>query len=527
MRITHEFTMALDRQGVAPIVDVVQGDSNTRAIAVTLTAGGAAFEPPEGTTASVAFRKPDGKKGWYDKLPDGANACSVAGNVVTAVLAPEALTVAGKVDVVIILQDQLLNQLSTFNFVLQVEKNPAAGGAVSNNYYNYTTMAEVNTAIDTFFAQAEADRISFEKKVEDVQSAFQEETTDKVVAVQEEIEKVSPAIVCEPSGEVITVHDTADRPLRGLTLYGKTTQNGSPTPDAPIDLVSAGDVGSIGVSVCGKNLIDADAMLNSVFTKDTEGIYHLSSPASGASWRFPNPIPANTPIHFKFYDLKGHNANSAALFSIEKIFTDGTSTGGDWCGVSGNFTNEVTILRDKAIRSIIIRAYNPSADFYCNFSAVQAEIGRTATEYEPYKGQTLTVSTPNGLPGVPVTNGGNYTDATGQRWICDEIDLAKGVYVKRIGKIASYAGETIPGAYMSTTGELSDGAAVLYALSAAIETALDTDTLESYAALHSNKPNATVYTDCNAGVKFEYIADTKAYIDNKFAELAAAIVANT
>ena len=334
-------------------------------------------------------------------------------------------------------------------------------------------------------------------------------------------------IVCDESGSVINVSDASKRKMQGLTLYGKTTQNGSPTPDAPVDLVSAGDGGSIGVSVCGKNLIDADAMQNSYFTKDANGVYHLSSAMVGAVWNFPNPIPPNTPIHFKFYDLAGYNANSDALFYITKIFTDGTSAGGDWLGVRGSFTNEITILRDKALRAITIYPYNPSADYYCNFSAVQAEIGRTATEYEPYKGQTLTVSTPNGLPGVPVTNGGNYTDASGQRWVSDEIDFAKGVYVKRIGKIASYAGETIPGAYMSTTGELSDGAAVLYALLAAIETALDTDTLESYAALHSNKPNTTVYTDCNAGVKFEYIADTKAYIDNKFAELAAAIVANT
>lgn len=45
--------------------------------------------------------------------------------------------------------------------------------------------------------------------------------------------------------------------------------------------------------------------------------------------------------------------------------------------------------------------------------------------------QTLPVSTPNGLPGIPVTSGGNYTDADGQQWICDEIDFARGKYVQR------------------------------------------------------------------------------------------------
>ena len=45
--------------------------------------------------------------------------------------------------------------------------------------------------------------------------------------------------------------------------------------------------------------------------------------------------------------------------------------------------------------------------------------------------QTITLPTPNGLPGIPVTSGGNYTDENGQRWICDEIDLTRGVRVQR------------------------------------------------------------------------------------------------
>ena len=49
--------------------------------------------------------------------------------------------------------------------------------------------------------------------------------------------------------------------------------------------------------------------------------------------------------------------------------------------------------------------------------------------------QTLTLQTPNALPGIPVTSGGNYTDENGQQWVCDEVDLARGVYVQRVTKI--------------------------------------------------------------------------------------------
>ena len=48
--------------------------------------------------------------------------------------------------------------------------------------------------------------------------------------------------------------------------------------------------------------------------------------------------------------------------------------------------------------------------------------------------QTLTLQTPNALPGIPVTSGGNYTDENGQQWVCDEVDLARGVYVQRVTK---------------------------------------------------------------------------------------------
>ena len=50
------------------------------------------------------------------------------------------------------------------------------------------------------------------------------------------------------------------------------------------------------------------------------------------------------------------------------------------------------------------------------------------------KTQTLTLPTPNGLPGIPVTSGGNYTDPQGQQWVCDEVDLERGVKVQRVGK---------------------------------------------------------------------------------------------
>ena len=104
------------------------------------------------------------------------------------------------------------------------------------------------------------------------------------------------------TGNPISVDDAFPAPLCGLTVYGKSTQDGTPTPDAPVPIVSTGDGGSITVTLSDGN-------------------------------------------------------------------------------------------------------------------------GKT---------QTLTLPTPNGLPGIPVTSGGNYTDQNGQQWVCDEVDLERGVRVQRI-----------------------------------------------------------------------------------------------
>ena len=55
------------------------------------------------------------------------------------------------------------------------------------------------------------------------------------------------------TGNPLSVDDAFAAPLCGLTVYGRSTQAGTPTPDAPVPIVSAGDSGSVAVKVTGKN----------------------------------------------------------------------------------------------------------------------------------------------------------------------------------------------------------------------------------------------------------------------------------
>ena len=181
------------------------------------------------------------------------------------------------------------------------------------------------------------------------------------------------------------------------------------------------------------------------------------------------------------------------------------------------------------------------------------------------KTQTLTLPTPNGLPGIPVTSGGNYTDSTGQQWVCDEINLERGVRVQRVYKVdvdgenvkfeqaGDYANLALNGipialivrgqqtyAISTFTGllwfyntnsrflyliaaNISDQlnasckkqlGKVYYALATPIETPLTPAELSAYKALTAYGPDTVVQAGDGAGVKLDYQRDVNLVIKN-------------
>lgn len=67
---------------------------------------------------------------------------------------------------------------------------------------------------------------------------------------------------------------------------------------------------------------------------------------------------------------------------------------------------------------------------------------------------------------------------------------------------------------------------ILYPLEEPIVTELSSEEVQKILALHTNKPNTTIWNDQDAEMQVTYVADTKNYIDNKFKELNDAIVAS-
>lgn len=119
-------------------VEAVQNDCNCRSVQAHLFDGRKPWPVPAGATAAVAYRKPDGTKGWYDTLADGSPAISIHGNSVAVILAAQMLTTPGKIQTALVFTDAQLNQLTTFPFIVSVEENPFVGAEKSEDYIRLT-----------------------------------------------------------------------------------------------------------------------------------------------------------------------------------------------------------------------------------------------------------------------------------------------------------------------------------------------------------------------------------------------------
>ncbi|MBR5302820.1 MAG: hypothetical protein IKU38_08300 [Clostridia bacterium] len=460
-------------------------------------------------------------------------------------------------------------------------------------------IGEIDGAFDSEVAEGEAaleaagaaQQAAIENKGKNTLNDIPEGWTQLDADVKSLKETKADAIVCEKSGEIVSVDDASDKALRGLKIFGKTTQDGTPTPAAPVPLVSIGEGGSVTVYARGRNLFNISNL-----TSTSVGV--TSSEFDGEKLRvFSNSAATYSGVRVtnELHLLKGQKYTFSA--HIESI-----ASGTPGLALRNTSTKRYSSRKETTTPGQMVLTYTPSNDedvwlcVMCTaavqqigdavFTDIQFEAG-VQTSYEPYQeGGSAVFSTPNGLPGIPVSSGGNYTDASGQMWICDEIDCERGVYVKRINTIRSSAmvsftkstsvnsngnlyirslslaipdigmwsnrvrksnhqqitpaefavkknvtGSTI--IYVCSQAEdvqsvidevTAEDSTLMYALLNPIETPLTEDEIEAYRAMRTIRSDTTVYNDAGAGQIVHYAADTKIYIDKKFDALAAALI---
>lgn len=436
-----------------------------------------------------------------------------------------------------------------------------------------------------------------EKQVQAVQAAAQE-----IIADREQIQtnkkdiadlrqSKAGAIVETVKGSVVQIADSAEAFMEGLRIFGKSEQDGTPTPESPKEIKSIGGNGEVKVNINTGNLFPLNKFkgyevnnsakqitLNgdriSFTGKGTTGkedmVFFLNKEADKLSLP-----PGKYTLSFKsnkpYGGTNGENTVEMYLIVEKKSGTVYQNTGN-----AGKRTVDIED-GDKMYFRFDINNNSMSAEFY----DIMFNLGDTPLPYEPYAEQSLAIQTPDGLPGIPVTSGGNYTDSTGRQWVCDEICEQNGVIgVKRnvinykitgneyaqldnpttigmrVEKIAKYpyTGFCNYAKMEGATTTVSVGISgnwvqiknfgfntvagfkewvknndvyLMYTLKEPTFEPLPEEIQQKFKSLHTYYPTTVVTNNANADMQLDYVADTKLYIDKKIKELVTANIQKT
>lgn len=345
----------------------------------------------------------------------------------------------------------------------------------------------------------------------------------------------------------------------------------SPSPDYPQEIVSKAEDGQVEVEVLGGNLYSEG---------DKENLSNVGFQSDFIPW-------VKKPIIYLYADVLSDNPNGNVFVGInyyndqkEQVGSNGylLQAGESYSKGSLSISGGSVDLEKVSYIKVQFSPSSPTTLASVKNIVVTGEENLEFTGY--YTPQTLTVSTHNGLPGIPVTSGGNYTDETGQQWVCDEVDFKRGVYVQRVKKASNitwhiHTGYVVDGTELFNTYDITDGinlggnnaafcsklrryhqvvtinetgfyqaygsafarikgvsdtdefnqlmsgAEILYQLQTPLETPLSPTELSAYAGLHTNYPTTTVQNDDGCYMEMEYAADTETYIANNYVDKAA------
>lgn len=413
-----------------------------------------------------------------------------------------------------------------------VEASTSTANAAKKNLDQSTADANVaKTALDKTIQSADDQNTSLGEKIEtskqlktDLQTAGKKATQDiqtagseqlgKMQAVAEEftadreqiatnkedigslkedtavLQKRQNVLVGSETGNPVSCDDAFAAPLCGLTVYGRSTQDGTPSPDNPVPIVSAGDGGSVAVKVTGANILEGtkpgvkSTVLGITYTTYENGVLITGTAANTSFMRLHEDMTHRLTHGIYYLTTKGLSPSVTLNFFFVGRF-------------SSDIQNKEITLTKNVDYSLMLQILKGAT---LNTTVQVALTRNKIATYSPYREQLLTLPTPTGLPGIPVTSGGNYTDQSGQQWVCDEVDFGKSVKVQRIDK----------GAFDSTK-TLAEQNVIL---AAPIEKPLTPDEIAAYKSLIAYGPDTVVQASDGAGIKLDYQRDVNLVVKN-------------
>ena len=220
------------------------------------------------------------------------------------------------------------------------------------------------------------------------------------------------------------ITDSAMGKIQDMMLYGKSSQDGVPTPENPVEIKS---VVNPTVKVCGENLYPGSDLIGLTKTYTTDFIpvilhkgkiyfsFDTSSDTSDGRYH----------INAKYFDinkeLMGGNGNESIAgnnISHVSFEFDGTKAG---------INHETIDLKNVSYVKIMFGIYATTAT---KITYKNIMISATDSDFEPYK-PIQTVTLPYTLNAIPVESGGNVT-IDGQQYVADYVDVEREKLVRMV-----------------------------------------------------------------------------------------------
>ena len=209
--------------------------------------------------------------------------------------------------------------------------------------------------------------------------------------------------------------------IQDLKIYGQSKQDGEPSPSNPVEIKN---VVNPTIKVIGKNLIKFDESFNSenfgiTMIYEKGGIRMTGTATDNGNIRIIDPNKEIIKWNNNKYtvSLKATDVCPASLYVAD-------AKSDEWKLVAGVNINETKAF-EKAIDVVGVFITFVKGETYDVLLYPQVEYGTQASEYEPYKEQSIAL--PITLNAIPVSSGGNVT-INGQQYIADRVVEKDGVF---------------------------------------------------------------------------------------------------
>lgn len=207
-------------------------------------------------------------------------------------------------------------------------------------------------------------------------------------------------------GKNLTINGAPENaPLSDFKLKGETSQNGTPTPSAPVSVQTV--TGENVVKICGKNLykLNTGTYNGLVITQNSDGGYVLNGTPS-SNVQLSVPIPEISQEHTLSY------ISSSTSSHVYIRTRDNEGTLQDNLQLTSQTSASVT--SSKTITNCALTV--TTGETFTNFTIYpQLKLGSSASSFEPYQGQSYEIN----LGDIELCKIGAYQDyiyKSGGKW---------------------------------------------------------------------------------------------------------------